>query len=105
MTVRRTKLDVEQYDLGSLRLYREDLRAIATAVAEAGDLSITCDGFEATSPGDFGDGLPETLKKVTIRAKNPDRLAAVEIRLSDQEAVARLTEPDTLLAGGYLVSG
>lgn len=99
MTVRRTKLDVEQYDLGSLRLYREDLRAIATAAAEAGDLAITCDGFEATSPEDFGDGLPEKLEKVTIRAANPDRLGSVEIRLSDREAVVQLTEPDTLLAG------
>jgi len=38
-------------------LYREDLRAIAAAAAEAGELAITCDGFEATSPDDF-DALP-----------------------------------------------
>jgi hypothetical protein len=40
MSVVRTKLVTETYDLGSLRLYREDLVSIATAVAEAGDLKI-----------------------------------------------------------------
>lgn len=99
MTVRRTKLDVEQYDLGSLRLYREDLQAIAMAASEAGKLAITCDGFEATSPDDFGDALPEKLSRVTIKAANPDRPSAVEIRLAPREATVLLTEPDTLLAG------
>jgi hypothetical protein len=99
MTVRRTRLYRVQYDLGSLRLYREDLRAIATAAAEAGDLAITCDGLEATSPDDFGDALPEKPRTMTISAGNRDTLSAVEIRLSAREATVLLTEPDTLLAG------
>jgi hypothetical protein len=50
MSVVRTKLVTETYDLGSLRLYREDLVSIATAVAEAGELTIVAGGLEATSP-------------------------------------------------------
>jgi hypothetical protein len=34
MTVRRTKLPTEDHELGPLRLYREDLEAIAAAVGE-----------------------------------------------------------------------
>jgi hypothetical protein len=41
MTVRRTKLVTEHYDLGALRIYREDLVAIATAISELGTLKIT----------------------------------------------------------------
>lgn len=99
MTVRRTKLNIEHYDLGSLRLYREDLRAIAAAAAEAGDLFITCDGFEATSPDDFSDELPEKPENVTITAKRTGSPSVIDIRLTAEEASVRLTEADTLLAG------
>jgi hypothetical protein len=98
VTVRRTKLTVERYDLGSLRLYREDLQAMATAAAEAGDLTIQCDGFEATSPDDF-NSLPEKLANVNITAKRPADSSSLKIRISPKEAIVQLEEPDTLLAG------
>lgn len=118
MTVRRVRRVIETYDLGALRLYREDLRAIAAAVAEAGDLSILCDGMtEATSPEDFDDPkLPERLSSVqfTVTRKearfvspemSDEATAAAGSRqvasvlLSGREATVALADPDTLLAG------
>ncbi|SRR6266487_568576 len=98
VAVRRTRLVVESYDLGSLRLYREDLQAIATAVAEAGDLKIGGRDFEATSPADF-EALDEHLTEVTILAKRATEPGGIQVRLSRRAAVAELVEPDTLTVG------
>ena len=81
MTVRRTNLTPERYDLGPIWLYREDLQAIADAVNEVGDLEITCASgnstYEASESSDF-EGLPEKLQDVTISSASlPDRTNAV----------------------------
>lgn len=103
MTVRRTKLTPERYDLGPMWLYREDLEAIADAVNEIGDLTITCssgnDTYEASESGDF-DALPEMLEEMTIvSAPIPDRAKMVTVNLQKESAWVELTEPNTQAAG------
>lgn len=102
MTVRRTKLTPERYDLGPVWLYREDLQAIADAVNEIGDLKITCfsgnESFEASESSDF-IRIPETLEEVTI-SSGPisDRTKMVTVNLH-ANAWVELTEPNIQSAG------
>jgi hypothetical protein len=98
MTVRRIKLAEETYQLGALRLYREDLRAVAAAVAEVGELKISCDDSEADAPGDF-DGLPETVTKLTITATRADPPGGMEVNFTSANSQVKLTEPDALMRG------
>ena len=95
MTVRRTGLSIERQNLGPVRLYREDLRAIAAAVREVGDLKITCDDeYEASEPTDF-DHLPERLVKVEISGKNTDAKRSITVDFTQNAAYVNLVEPDT----------
>lgn len=109
MPVRQTQEPVTKQDLGCPRLYRGDLQEIAKAVAEVGDLVITCSGeapgpqtrgiasYEATAPGDF-DGLPEKLISVTIAASTASS-GGIAVRLSPSAATAELTARSTLAEG------
>lgn len=95
MTVRRTGLSTERQDLGPVRLYREDLRAIAAAVREVGDLKITCDDeYEASEPSDF-DHLPERLVNVEISGENTDAKRSITVEFTQNTAYINLVEPDT----------
>jgi hypothetical protein len=109
VTVRQRRQTAEEiHDLGSLHLYREDLRAIAVAAAEAGDLRITgtdASGttYEGTTPDDL-DEMPEKVSLV-LSAVRPQAAGAgntkpteVTVRLL-RDATVELTEPDTLTAG------
>lgn len=105
MTINRTKLRTETYRLGAVRLYREDLEAIAKAVAEIGELEITADDFEGNSPFDFAE-LPEKLSKVQISApkayvEETETIpkAAVKVVLTRTTSTVIVTEPDTLTSG------
>lgn len=99
MTMRRVRKAFDTYDLGALRLYREDLRAIASAVAEAGDLTISCDDmYEATSPDDF-DQFREDLRSVGLKATRAGSLRSIEVLLENNAATVVLAEADTLLTG------
>ena len=92
MSVSRIRLVPEEYDLGSLRLYREDLVKIATEAAEAGVLKIVAGDHEATAPGDF-EALPEQLANVTITAARAGSPGGVELSFTADSATVRLTEP------------
>jgi hypothetical protein len=97
MTVRRTKLVPEVYDLGSLWLYRDDLRTITAAVRELDEVEITCvsggnDNYEASDPSDF-DQLPESLESVRISTKRSSS-AAVTVMIDTGRATVQLVEPD-----------
>ena len=95
MTVRRTRLSTEHEDLGPVRLYREDLRAIATAVSELGDMTITCDGeYEASEPTDF-DHLPERLANLEISSRKKDIKRSITVKFDSTSASIDLVEPDT----------
>jgi hypothetical protein len=98
MTVSRTKWPVEPYGLGAVRLYREDLRAIAVAVAEVGDLEIAGDGFKATSPDDF-ETVDEKVPSMTIAARRAGSAGMIKVILSPKAALVELTDPDTLMSG------
>lgn len=110
MTLRQTRLRSEPHDLGSLRLYREDLVAIATAVAEIGELRIQASEqpvanrrgsyeFEATSPEDFS-GMPDQLAEVVIAARRTSPPGGgISVTLSRSRARADLVGPDTLMSG------
>jgi hypothetical protein len=104
---KRTRILQESHDLGCLRLYREDMRAIATAVAEAGELRMSCTDhggttYEATAPEDL-DELPEDIGLVlsSARSNNSDssRSSEIEVRLGPNSATVELVEPDTLTTG------
>jgi hypothetical protein len=93
----------------------EDLRVIAAAVAEAGELIITCDNYEATSPEDF-DNLPVRPSRVAIMARRPAArsvspelpeptatskpgVPVMFVVLSGLEATVEMADPDTLMTG------
>jgi hypothetical protein len=98
MAVRRTAERPETTSLNIIKLYREDLEAIAEAMAEIGNLVIWCDDFEATERGDFGD-LPENPDLVTLAASsaNPERKIRVDLGPGTAQVV--LTHPDTHILG------
>ncbi len=98
MPVRRTVAREEIYPLGALRLYREELEAIANAVAESSELLIESDDLEATSAGDFAQ-LPERPEKLVIRGTRIDPDRRVVVTLTPGSASVELAEPDTLSAG------
>jgi hypothetical protein len=67
MAVERIRAVTETHQLGSCRLYREDLQAIAIAVAEAGDLAIFFGDLSASAPEDLADSqIPKTPERVEI---------------------------------------
>jgi hypothetical protein len=119
MTVQRRKLRPEVSDLGALRLYREDLRAIAATINERGTLQIFCyEGdsmFEASDLADFDKTLPESPYQVTIsniRSASPHEVTATGVveatTVSAPEVTAtfwqwganvELFEPDTWARG------
>jgi hypothetical protein len=97
----------ESHDLGCLRLYREDLRAIAEAVSEVGELEITCTDFKGTTytTNDVEDidTLPEDIWGVISASRfEPGKSGAaskIEVRFTAKKASVELVEPDTLTAG------
>ena len=98
VTLRKTEPTKETYPLPAVRLYREDLAAIARAVAEGGDLLIATDGYEATSADQLADErFPDSPVSLTISADRPPR--KITARLSAGSATIELIEPDTLSAG------
>jgi hypothetical protein len=102
MTVRRTQLVPEVYNLGALWLYREDLRAIAAAVNELGTLKITCTSGNSTYEGceisDI-DQLPEDLETVEVSSAPSVNSSAVTATFRSSGANITLVEPDTQAAG------
>lgn len=102
MTIRRTKLLPETYELGPLWLYQEDLQAIAIAIAELGPLTIICtsgnETYEASEPSDF-DELPENLSRVTISSKQSTDSSAITVTFGESDADVKLVVPDTHAAG------
>ncbi|GAA4100855.1 hypothetical protein GCM10022248_86230 [Nonomuraea soli] len=80
-------------------MFREDLEAIATAVAEIGDLQIESnDGVEADLPEDFAT-MPERLEYVSLTARASS--AKIEVYLGPDRTFMALTEPNTTV---FLVS-
>jgi hypothetical protein len=102
MSIRRPRVAPETYELGALRLYREDLKTIAIAVQELGSITITCetrDGtYEATEPGDF-DEIPEKLTALEIAAHKADGEGTIMATFGGLSAHITLEEPDTLIEG------
>lgn len=98
MTVRRTTVPEEKHDLRALRLYREDLLAIVTAVAEAGTLKISGEAMEADSPDDL-DQFPPQLTTLTISAVKDDTTSPVIVELTKTAATVKLTDPSTQTRG------
>lgn len=110
MAVRQKRQTVkESHDLGCLRLYREDIRAIAAAVSEAGELRISCTDNEGTtydaSALEDLDELPEDVGFV-ISVPRPgesqisySKPARIEVRLAPEKATVELVDPDTLTTG------
>ncbi|MFL1430300.1 MULTISPECIES: hypothetical protein [unclassified Nocardiopsis] len=100
MAVERVKKRLETHPLGQLRLYRDELEAIAEALAEFGELEFTVnDELTGTEPGDFakmGDELPERLEHVRMKATSDD--AAVVVELGPVAGVG-LVEPDMTARG------
>ncbi|MER7506028.1 hypothetical protein AB0L05_41920 [Nonomuraea pusilla] len=98
MALRRTTLQIEVYSLGAIRLYREDLQAIAKAAAELGTLRIQADDFAGDDPDDFAD-LPEKITELRIAAEKADSRTKIVVELSSKNATVTVTEPDTLASG------
>lgn len=104
MAIRRIKKHAEPHPLGRLKLYRDDLEAIAQVLAEFGELEITVnDELTGTEPEDFGkmrDELPkqspERLERVRMGASRGETAVWVEIGSS---AKAVLVEPDVHARG------
>lgn len=98
MATRRVGLQIEDYELGHLRLYRDDLEKIAKAVAEIGELVIRCGDWEMTEPADFSDNteLPDLLPELEIEGRGQ---SAIDVRLGPNTASVTLVEPDTLTEG------
>jgi hypothetical protein len=97
MTVIRLKKRIEIYELGPVRLFREDLEEIASAVNELGSLNIVCDDtFGANSAEDLAK-LPESPRSLKLSASDGDR--RIEVDLSVHLSSVTLTEPDTLCHG------
>jgi len=102
MAVRRTRLPTEKHDVGPVRLYREDLQAIASAVGELGVLKITCDSaedaWEASDSSEFCD-FPIDLLEVTISSNDEDTSAAVTATFNTTTSLIELTDPDIFSEG------
>jgi hypothetical protein len=100
MAVKRTQDRVESYQLGHVKLYRDDLEQITKAVMEVGDLRVACGAWELTDPGDFSDPeLPERLPDLRMTAHPPGSKAGIEVVLGRWQAHVTLTEPDTRTLG------
>jgi hypothetical protein len=111
MAIRQRRQTVkESHDLGCLRLYREDIRAIAAAVAEAGELRMSCTDhegttYEATALEDLDD-LPEDIEFVistSMPGEGETRYhklpKMMEVCLGPKSAMVELNEPNTLTTG------
>jgi len=107
MTVRRIEAQVEATSLRHVRIFRDDLIAIARALLEVGPLVGSCGDLQFDDPTDFermAGQLPEHLPALTMVAVAPDRggqpeASRVEIVLSPDMARVTLTEPVTLTLG------
>ncbi|MEV0821882.1 hypothetical protein [Nonomuraea rubra] len=98
MAIRRTPAQTGRvYPLGAIRLYREDLQAIAKAVAELGPLhiAIRSDGLVMDDPADFAD-LPEKIANVSIIARSKESESRIIVELFYDRAAVTVIEPDTL---------
>ena len=100
MATRRTeKQRTEEQTLGSVRVYRNDLRKIAFAVAKVGDLKITCDDrLHAEAPEDFV-WLPRVMRSVVLSAECACCTRSVVVHICADHSFVRLTEPDDELRG------
>lgn len=104
MAVERIRERREVHELGRLKLYRDDLEAIARVLAEFGTLHFTANNeVSGSEPGDFAkmrDELPERLENVEMDATRGE--SAVRVDLGTGSLVA-LIEPD-MTARGVLTS-
>lgn len=86
--------------LGPLRLYRDDLEAIAKTLDEFGDLEITVNGeVRCSDPGGFaelGNQLPERLESVVMEAAAGEAMVRVEL---GQGAKIEVIEPGLAARG------
>ncbi|MFD0882975.1 hypothetical protein ACFQ08_00115 [Streptosporangium algeriense] len=98
VALRRTTYQSETYSLGTIRLYREDLHAIAKAAAELGPLRIETNGFVGDDPADFA-ALPAELTELRITAERANSGTEVAILFSRRNARIIVTESDTLASG------
>ncbi|MFV2196002.1 hypothetical protein [Nocardiopsis sp. LOL_012] len=100
MAVERIKKRQEIHRLGQLRLYRDELEAIARELAKFGPLEFTVNGeVSGTEPEDFAkvrDELPERLKRVRMEATRGESSIRVELGLG---AEVVLIEPDISASG------
>jgi hypothetical protein len=93
-TRRKTRQRTEERSLGSLRVYRNDLRRIAFVMAKVGDLKITCDDrLHGAAPEDF-HWLPQVMRSVVLSAECACCRRSVEVHLCADHSFVRLTEPD-----------
>lgn len=100
MTVKRIGTRQETYELGHLKLYREDLEEIAKAVSEVGPLKISCGDWRMNDPADFADPeLPEALPDLVMTAQRPDSSTGVMVDLGARVASVKVAEPDTHIEG------
>lgn len=98
MAVRRIRDRQETYQLGHLKLYRDDLIEIAKVLAELGTLEVDCGGRVMDNPGALENlDLPERLPDVSMAVW--DGKTKVEVKLGESEASVRLTEPTTFTLG------
>lgn len=104
MAVERIKKKQETHELGRLKLYRDDLEAIARVLAEFGSLQFTVDDeLTGTGSEDFAvlrEELPERLTRVTLVAMKEG--SAIRVDLGSGPRVV-VTEPD-MAARGALTS-
>lgn len=103
MAVQRAKKPREVYDLGCLRLYREDLEAIAGIVREeCGNLLIEFHDegqHTGNDPGDFAavaGVLPESLDHVTLTGKRNSTTFKVHL---GQRSEIVVKDPDNSARG------
>ena len=109
MAARRTRSRSETYQLGHIKLYRDELEDIAVALTEAGDLIIKTGEWEMTEPIDLADNreLPEVLHHMTLTAHGVVTSAdgttvigsVVDVVFSPTMARVTLLEPNTLTLG------
>ncbi|MCG5217747.1 hypothetical protein [Streptosporangium sp. KLBMP 9127] len=98
MAVNRIRDKAETFDLGALRLFRDDLEDIAEAVSELGALIIECDDtFIASTRDDFAD-LPGDMGALSIAGVADDG-RAVKVDLSKTTASVTVLKADTLCRG------
>jgi hypothetical protein len=100
MAVRRIKQASTKYELGAVRLYQEDLRTIAAAIRELGEIRIICNGiYEASEPDDFGSQLPDEIEEVTIASVESNESASVAATFGPSASEVTMVNPDTHAAG------